>query len=157
MRALLEGAARRRGGCGASCPLSPLRGGGAEFASVLRLELALRAGRISAMKMAGPLHPPFSLFLPEEKETAPAGACRRPTAAKRRLLGRRQTGRARSKREKEVIWPSIGRTLRNADSWVGACTFLVGPDPLVRPFPWGGLLVLAGWTVLPSSLPLTWW
>ena len=40
-------------------------------------------------------------FLPEEKETAPAGACRRPTAAKRRLLGRRQTGRARSKREKK--------------------------------------------------------
>ncbi len=36
------------------------------------------------------------VFLPEEKETAPAGACRRPTAAKRRLLGRRQTGRARS-------------------------------------------------------------
>ena len=35
-------------------------------------------------------------FLPEEKETAPAGACRRPTAAERRLLGRRQTGRARS-------------------------------------------------------------
>ena len=31
--------------------------------------------------MAGPLHPPFSLFLPEEKE---------------------KTGRARSKREKEV-------------------------------------------------------
>ena len=35
-------------------------------------------------------------FLPEENETAPAGACRRPTAAERRLLGRRQTGRARS-------------------------------------------------------------
>ena len=42
------------------------------------------------------------VFLPEENETAPAGACRRPTAAKRRLLGRRQTGRGRSKREKEV-------------------------------------------------------
>ena len=41
------------------------------------------------------------VFLPEENETAPAGACRRPTAAKRRLLGRRQTGRARSKREKK--------------------------------------------------------
>jgi hypothetical protein len=36
---------------------------------------------ISAMKMAGPLHPPFSLFLLEEKK---------------------KTGRARSKREKEV-------------------------------------------------------
>ena len=33
------------------------------------------------MMMAGPLHPPFSLFLPEGKE---------------------KTGRARSKREKEV-------------------------------------------------------
>ncbi len=41
------------------------------------------------------------VFLPEGNETAPAGACRRPTDAKRRLLGRRQTGRARSKREKE--------------------------------------------------------
>ena len=34
------------------------------------------------MMIAGALHPPFSLFLPEEKE---------------------KTGRARSKREKEVI------------------------------------------------------
>ena len=99
------------------------------------LSSPLRAGGISAMMMAGPLHPPCRrkklrplrprltartalcsvpsssphaagragapVFLPEEKETAPAGACRRPTAAKRRLLGRRQTGRARSKREKE--------------------------------------------------------
>ena len=43
----------------------------------------------SAMKMAGALHPPFSLFLPEEKE---------------------KTGRARSKREKEVIGDAYGWT-----------------------------------------------
>ena len=41
------------------------------------------------------VHGPFSHFLLEEKETAPAGACRRPTAAKRRLLGRRQMGGAK--------------------------------------------------------------
>ena len=40
------------------------------------------------MKMAGSLHPPFSLFLPEEKE---------------------KTGRARSKREKEVTSLRGGR------------------------------------------------
>jgi hypothetical protein len=40
------------------------------------------------MKMAGSLHPPFSLFLPEEKE---------------------KTGRARSKREKEGYGDATGR------------------------------------------------
>jgi len=49
---------------------------------------ALAGGGISAMKMAGPLHPPFSLFLPEEKE---------------------KTGRARSKREKDVFHGGRGR------------------------------------------------
>jgi hypothetical protein len=53
--------------------------------------LALAGGGEWIPAMAGSLHPPFSLFLPEEKE---------------------KTGRARSKREKEVIWPSIGRTPR---------------------------------------------
>ena len=41
------------------------------------------------MMMAGALHPPFSLFLPEEKE---------------------KTGRARSKREKEVMGDAYGWT-----------------------------------------------
>ena len=47
----------------------------------------------SAMMMAGSLHPPFSLFLPEEKE---------------------KTGRARSKREKEVspLRGDVGRGSR---------------------------------------------
>ena len=44
------------------------------------------------MKMAGPLHPPFSLFLPEEKE---------------------KTGRARSKREKEVRGDDAGARLND--------------------------------------------
>ena len=44
------------------------------------------------MKMAGPLHPPFSLFLPEEKE---------------------KTGRARSKREKEVRGNDAGARLND--------------------------------------------
>ncbi len=45
------------------------------------------------MMMAGSLHPPFSLFLPEEKE---------------------KTGRARSKREKEVspLRGDVGRGTR---------------------------------------------
>ncbi|RAZ95821.1 hypothetical protein DK853_27920, partial [Klebsiella oxytoca] len=59
------------------------------------LILALRAGGISAMKMAGPLHPPFSLFLPEEKE---------------------KTGRARSKREKEVTGDTTGARLNERRS-----------------------------------------
>ena len=56
------------------------------------------------------------VFLPEENETAPAGACRRPTAAKRRLLGRRQTGRARSKREKEGYGEATGARLNDRRS-----------------------------------------
>ena len=47
------------------------------------------------MKMAGPLHPPFSLFLPEEKE---------------------KTGRARSKREKEVTGDAAGARLNERRS-----------------------------------------
>ena len=46
------------------------------------------------MKMAGPLHPPFSLFLPEENE---------------------KTGRARSKREKEV---GARRTGARLNDWL---------------------------------------
>ena len=105
-------------------------------------------------------------FLPEENETAPAGACRRPTAAKRRLLGRRQTGRARSKREKEVsplrgtrdggalgvppFFTHVFRPRRGAGGGLGGqrmdCPVLLaaanlavdcGACPLVRPFPQG--------------------
>ena len=50
---------------------------------------ALAGGADWRPAMAGPLHPPFSLFLPEEKE---------------------KTGRARSKREKEVIGDACGWT-----------------------------------------------
>ena len=76
------------------------------------------------MKMAGPLHPPFSLFLPEEKE---------------------KTGRARSKREKEVRgndtgarlndWRETGMTSpRRSQTGVGACRLGVFLFPL--PLAW---------------------
>ena len=55
----------------------------------------LRAGEISAMKMAGSLHPPFSPFLPEENE---------------------KTGRARSKRVKEVGTRRTGARLNDRRS-----------------------------------------
>ena len=76
------------------------------------------------MKMAGSLHPPFSLFLPEEKE---------------------KTGRARSKREKEVtslrgdgrrgdaqdVLPAFYASLRAA-AWCGRGFWSLsnGPAPL---------------------------
>ena len=78
-------------------------------------------------------------FLPEENETAPAGACRRPTAAKRRLSGRRQTGRARSKREKEGTGDNAGMRLNDRRSrndppraigLSGGCPMTNGPAPL---------------------------
>ena len=50
---------------------------------------ALAGGADWRPAMAGALHPPFSLFLPEEKE---------------------KTGRARSKREKEVMGDAYGWT-----------------------------------------------
>ena len=52
------------------------------------LVLALTGGEDWIPAMAGALHPPFSLFLPEEKE---------------------KTGRARSKREKEGTGTIRGR------------------------------------------------
>ena len=65
------------------------------------------------MKMAGALHPPFSLFLPEEKE---------------------KTGRARSKREKEVRgndtgarlndWPKPGMTSPHAIGLSGGLSMI---------------------------------
>ena len=72
------------------------------------------------MKMAGSLHPPFSLFLPEEKE---------------------KTGRARSKREKEVRgndagarlndWPKPGMTSpRRSQTGAGATRLGVFLFPL---------------------------
>ena len=84
------------------------------------------------------------VFLPEENETAPAGACRRPTAAKRRLLGRRQTGRARSKREKEVYGNATGARLNEwrsqndfprAIGSHGGCSSPNGPAPLFAAAP----------------------
>jgi hypothetical protein len=93
--------------------------------------LALAGGGISAMKMAGPLHPPFSLFLLEEKE---------------------KTGRARSKREKE------GSPLRGD---VGRGDALGVPPFFMHVFyprrsASGGF---GGWRMdlLLFSLPLTWY
>ena len=70
------------------------------------------------MKMAGSLHPPFSLFLPEGKE---------------------KTGRARSKREKEVTGDDTGARLNEWRSqndyprvigFGGGCSSLHGPASL---------------------------
>jgi len=47
--------------------LSPLRGGGAEFASVLRLELALRAGRIGYQRWLVHCTPHFLFFFQKKK------------------------------------------------------------------------------------------
>ena len=55
----------------------------------------LRAGRISAILIAGAMHPPFSPFLPEENE---------------------KTGRARSKRVKEVGGNNAGARLNDRRS-----------------------------------------
>ena len=75
------------------------------------------------MKMAGSLHPPFSRFLPEEKE---------------------KTGRARSKREKEVYGDNAGARLNDRRSRNdfprtigsrGDCSSLHGPAPLFAAAP----------------------
>ncbi len=80
-------------------------------------------GGISAMMMAGALHPPFSLFLPEEKE---------------------KTGRARSKREKEVtpLRGDEGRGTRKA------CLRFLRMSP-ARGVVRAGVLEVTEWT--PSS------
>ena len=83
------------------------------------------------MKMAGSLHPPFSLFLPEEKE---------------------KTGRARSKREKEVT--SLRGDGRRGTRRV--CFRLLRKSS-VRGVVQAGVLVVDERTVRLSSLPLTRW
>ena len=55
--------------------------------------------------------PPFSFRLAEK--TRPAGLCRRPTAALRRHLGRRQTGRGRSS-STQVTHRSFRRKRQNS-------------------------------------------
>lgn len=81
------------------------------------------------------------VFLPEGKEAAPAGACQRPTAAKRRLLGRRQTGRARSKRAKEVL-PLRGP----GDEGTRRRCFLQIRMSIARGVVRAGVLVVIEWT-----------
>ncbi len=78
------------------------------------------------MKMAGSLHPPFSLFLPEEKE---------------------KTGRARSKREIEGTGTIRGRGTVQAIS--------IRKSP-VRGVVQAGVLEVEVRPVRLSSLPLTW-
>ncbi len=82
------------------------------------------------MMMAGSLHPPFSLFLPEEKE---------------------KTGRARSKREKE------GTTLRGDGRrrTRKMCLRFLRKSP-VRGVVQAGVLEVEVRLVRLSSLPLTW-
>ena len=76
------------------------------------------------MKMAGSLHPPFSLFLPEENE---------------------KTGRARSKREKEGTGDATGARLNERRSrndfpraigLSGGCPSPNGPASLFAAAPW---------------------
>ena len=82
--------------------MPPLRGGGAEFASVLRrgfvlarsraggFVLALAGGADWRPAMAGALHPPFSLFIPRMKREN--GPC---TVQKRKAGGRGLRGAVR--------------------------------------------------------------
>ena len=106
-----------------------MRHGGSFLPRRGRVVLALAGGGDSAMMMAGSLHPPFSLFLPEGKE---------------------KTGRARSKREKEVS-PCGGRgTGGRAGGASSGYACLLPAAWCGRGF--GGCRM----DILLFSLPLTW-